>query len=221
MQHGYTIPVLIVIHPGRVAEPDTEEGVGIVENQIKVWIENGLRATLEMGNMVTGQQFIDLQNYEELGGSEIDYSMGYPVIPTISNEFAQITQKISAILNQINALPFEDLAGTVDGTLKDFAATAKTFSETGESLNEILKDSEQEELIKELTKTIAAFEVLAQSYSNQSETNRTLNQVLGDVQSLLLEVKPILNRVNESPSSLVIPADGNKQEIIPRAKVNK
>lgn len=220
MVEGHKIPIRIAIQPGRVKLPDTAEGVAIVNEQIKVWVERGMRATLEVGNIVTGGQYVDLQNYDDMGAIEMSFAFGLPVIPTISNEFAQLTQKVNAILNQINALPFEELTDTVNTTLKEFASTAETFNQTGQNLNELLVDSQQQQLIKELSDTISAFEVLAQSYSGQSETNRTLNELLVEVQSVLLEMKPILNRVNESPTSLVIPVDEVKQEIIPRAKGN-
>lgn len=220
MQEGHKIPIRIAIHPGRVKLQDDEESVALVNAQIKLWVEKGMRATMEVGNIVTGGQYVDLQNYDDMGSIEMQYAFGLPVIPTISNEFAQLTQKVNSILNKINALPFQELTETVDNTLGSFAQTAQTFNQTGENLNQLLKDSQQQQLIAELTKTIAAFEVLAKTYSTQSETNRAMNEALLEMQSIMLEIKPILNRLNESPSSLVLPVEDLKQEIIPRAKGN-
>ena len=220
MQEGHKIPVRIGIHPGRVKLKDDQESVELVHAQLKLWIEKGMRATLETGNIITGGQYVDLQNYSDQGTIELGYAYGVPVIPMISNEFAQITQKVSSILNKINSLPFEDLSQQTYLTLEEFGKAAGSFNQTAENINELLSDAQQKALIAALKDTINAIETLALSYSGQSQTNRSINEALMEMQSLMLEVKPLLHRLNEQPSSLILPDEGKKSEVYPKAKGN-
>ena len=98
MHEGHRIPIRIAIQPGRVKLPDSAQSVTLVNAQTKLWVEKGMRATLETGNIITGGQYVDLQNYDNMDRIEMEYAHGLPVIPTISNEFAQLTQKINSIL---------------------------------------------------------------------------------------------------------------------------
>lgn len=220
LEEGYKIPILISVQPGRVYQPDNAEGVETVMAQTLLWVEKGLRATLKMGNIVTGGQYVDLQNYANVTPEELTYFQGHPIIPIISNEFAQLTQKISSILDKVNNLPMADLANNANQTLSNFADLASTFSRTGEHINVLLMDSEQQALVTELRHTLDAFETLANSYATHSDTNRVVNEMMLELQSMMLELKPLINRLNEAPNSLVFPPEDQEQNIYPRAKRN-
>ena len=59
-ESGQAIPVLIRLEPGRLAIEDTFQGVEIMEESVAVAVQNGLRATLESGNILTGARLIEL-----------------------------------------------------------------------------------------------------------------------------------------------------------------
>ena len=220
LEEGYKIPIIIAIYPGMVASNDTEEGVKRVNAQVALWIKNGLRATLETGNLITGGQYVDLQNYQGMEPVELQQSLGYPTIPMISNEFAQITQKVSSILQKINELPFEQLGSNINASIEQLNATAAEFKQSAEGINTLLSDAEQQNLIKQLNRSLRAFELLANTYGSQSATNGSINELLLDMQAIMLELKPVLQRINETPSSLVIPMETKQPDIIPRVKRN-
>lgn len=220
LEEGYKIPIIIAIFPGMASFEDSPEGVQWVNEQITLWIQKGLRATLETGNIITGGQYVDLQNYENLETIEITESSGLPVIPTISNEFAQLTQKISSILNKVNELPFESLAQNLNQTLQQLHTTAKTFEQSGQEINQLLQQTQEQALISQLNDALHALEVLANTYSGHSQTNAGINELLLEFQALMLELKPVLQRLNETPSSLVFPIETGQPDTLPRAKRN-
>lgn len=220
LEDGYKIPIIIAIFPGMVSSEDSPEGVDWVTEQLTLWIQKGLRATLETGNLITGGQYVDLQNYKNMPPIEITAISGLPVIPTISNEFAQLTQKISSILNKINELPFESMADNLNLTLKQFDATAKTLQQSGSELNQLLQQSREEALISQMQQSLHAIEQLANTYSGNSETNAGINELLLEFQALMLELKPLLQQLNETPSSLVFPMEPGETDIIPKARRN-
>ena len=94
LERDYPIPVLINIYPGKARQPDTKEGLSAIKQTIRNWLERDLRASLRMGNVLTSGLYVDLQHVPDAdsnGGIEV--INGYEVIPTVSNEFTQLTQK--------------------------------------------------------------------------------------------------------------------------------
>ena len=127
LERDYPIPVIINIYPGKVRQPDTEEGLNAIKQTIRNWLRKDLRATLRMGNVLTGGLFVDLQHVSKPDDSdEIAVLNGYEVIPTVSNEFTQITQKADAILDKINQLPLGDMVSNVLLAVEDMKLAAQS-----------------------------------------------------------------------------------------------
>lgn len=218
LEETYKIPILISIQPGRVGQPDNAEGVAFVKAQTNLWIDKGLRASLKTGNILTGGQFVDLQNYPNQEQAVNIEFQGHPVIPSVSNEFTQLTQKLGSILDQINALPLEQITDNLNTSLTEFAHTAKELQTTGSQLNALLAKIEEGKLMANIDNTVSAYRTLADSYSQNSQTNKSMNEALLELQSTLRELKPILNRLNKTPNSLVFTTGEDIETIYPKAK---
>jgi paraquat-inducible protein B len=99
LEQGYDIPVIISIQPGRVQQPDNAIGLAFIRKQTSLWIEQGLRATLKTGNLLTGALFVDLQHYPDAPPFEAKNLHGYEVVPTITGEFSEITSKVTLTIS--------------------------------------------------------------------------------------------------------------------------
>ncbi|XOV77488.1 MAG: intermembrane transport protein PqiB [Aestuariibacter sp.] len=218
LEESYKIPILFSIQPGRVGLPDTPEGVAMVNKQIETWVRRGLRASLKTGNLITGGQFVDLQNYLQVEPEILGDFQGYNVIPAISNEFTQITQKLSSILDKINELPLQSVADNLDTTLTELGNTATTIDDTATQLQQVITQLDQEQLVVSLNKTIQSFQLLADSYAEDSHTNQALNEILLELQTTMLELKPILNQLNQAPNSLIFAPENEGEHVYPKAK---
>ena len=58
LEQDYPITVLINIYPGKARQPDTEEGLRAIKQTLRNWLERDLRATLRMGNVLTGGLYV-------------------------------------------------------------------------------------------------------------------------------------------------------------------
>ncbi len=65
---GAAFPVLIRIEPGRFQVPDSPEGVQRLTTNIEESVPNGLRATLQSGNLLTGSLVVSLEYYPDGSG---------------------------------------------------------------------------------------------------------------------------------------------------------
>ncbi len=220
LEDSYKIPVLFVIQPGRVGLTDDLEGLQLVEAQIELWLEKGLRASLKTGNLLTGAEFVDIEIYDGMPEDSPSFFQGHRIVPMIPDQFGQITEKLTAILDKVNGLPIEATLNQTGQTLEQFGQAAQRFEQTGQQITAMLQDVEQQELIAQLNATLAAFNYLAESYASDSHTNRVLNETMMELEKTLLELKPILDRLNKQPNSLIFSSGAEQPKITPRAKQN-
>ncbi|MBB6520299.1 intermembrane transport protein PqiB [Pseudoteredinibacter isoporae] len=198
LDEGYSIPVIIEIQPGRVQQPDTDEGVEFVKQQTLHWIDRGFRATLETGNLLTGALYVDVDIYPEMAPPEtLENFMNIPVIPTIPEEFGQITEKMNQILNKVNQMPLDDIGKNANQMLKQFSDTASSFEATSNNADKVI--------IAEMSKTLAEVNRLLADYQQGSVTNTEINRTMKSVQQLLGDLQPLIKQLNRAPNSLVFP----------------
>lgn len=217
LQEGYDIPVLIGIQPGRVQQTDNQQGVEFVRKQIGLWIKQGLRATLESGNLLTGALFVDLQHYPDAEPVTIAHQINYPVIPTITGEFSQITAKVTTVLDNINSINMSGLSANASNMLQEITATVKSLQNTTGNLDQLLKDVQQAQIGNSLVKTLSDISSLTKSFSEDSNTYQQLNNTLTSLQHTMKSLQPILIQLNNRPNSLIF-AEQKPAQFTPKAR---
>lgn len=219
LDEGYSIPVLISIQPGRLSIPDNEEGIARLRAQTEHWIERGLRASLKMGNIVTGGLYVDLQHYEPEDSVERISYLGFDVIPTQDNEFAQITQKITALLDTFNSLPLEEMSDSINVAANELDSTLKTVSQTAQTLDELLSDTKRNDVAGSLNQTLGNIDKLLTDYSGGSKTHKELLETMLVIQETLNQLTPVLQQINHTPNSLIF-AESTGPALEPKGKTS-
>ena len=97
---GEPIPVLIYIEPGRLELPDRPESLEILHRNLRAGVGNGLRASLETGNLLTGAKLIAFDYYDDVEPQTIGKFLDYPTIPTLETGLGQLEHKLNAILDK-------------------------------------------------------------------------------------------------------------------------
>ncbi|KXI27617.1 intermembrane transport protein PqiB [Paraglaciecola hydrolytica] len=212
----FDIPVVISIQPGRVQQPDNQQGLDYIRQQTLNWVDEGLRASLKMGNLLTGALFVDLQHYQNTEPATTTRLANYDVIPTVGNEFAQITAKISAVLDSINQMKLKNLANNTNKTLVDISQTAESLRQTSQNMDKLLASVEGEKINNKLLLAIENLNKLTQDFSSGSDSYQEINQALRAVQQTLSDMQPLLLQLNSSPNSLIF-TDGQGTKLSPKA----
>lgn len=203
LDEGYEIPVLIGIYPGRIQMPDNQVGLEAVRSRVNHWIGRDLRATLRVGNVITGALYVDLQHFADAEPNPIQSFMDYDVIPTVSDEFTQITQKVTAILDKFNQLPLEGMLEDIDLALTAMSEAAASVEQTSDNFNALIADVNSKELNNNLNATLSQLETLLKDYSAGSMSHTQINRSMAEVQRTLRALQPILLELNKSPNSLI------------------
>ena len=218
LERDYPIPVLINIYPGKARQPDTKEGLSAIKQTIRNWLERDLRASLRMGNVLTSGLYVDLQHVPDAdsnGGIEV--INGYEVIPTVSNEFTQLTQKADAILDKINQLPLKEMVENVQLAVEDMRLAAESVETASSDFDVLIADIDAKALNSNLNQVLVSLDGLLKNYSeggfNQSEIKETVDAL----QETMRNIQPLLLKLNQSPNSLIFSKD-DEADIQPKAK---
>lgn len=203
MNADYRIPVIIALKPGLVGLTDDDNGLTQLRQQIDSWIQLGLKARLETGNLLTGRQFVDLQHYPELAGVELSDYQGYRIIPTISGEISQLTKKVDAVLDKLQALPLAPLATDARQLVQQANATLTGVQQTLASLDSLVASVNQAGLVGQLHQTLASIETLSRSFSGDSASYQELRQALRQFEQSMGQLRPLLHQLNSQPNSLI------------------
>ena len=218
LERDYPIPVIINIYPGKVRQPDTEEGLNAIKQTMRNWLRKDLRATLRMGNVLTGGLFVDLQHVSKPDDSnEIAMLNGYEVIPTVSNEFTQITQKADAILDKINQLPLDDMVSNVLLAVEDMKLAAQSVETASDDFDVLIANVDTELLNTNLNQVLLSLDSLLKNYSEGGLSQSEIKETVDTMQDTMRNLQPLLLKLNQSPNSLIF-TDSNSSGIEPKAK---
>ncbi|MBF7073909.1 intermembrane transport protein PqiB [Glaciecola sp. MH2013] len=196
------IPVVINLEPERLMK-NGYISIDIFRGMVDEWIREGLTATIDNANLLTGSLKVSLQP----GGERVDEIAqfgNYPVIPASSGGFASLTDKLENILAKLEKLP-------LDATLKNINelidSTDSTMQVTAESLQRATQTLDTlEQTMDELQTTLSGLQP-------DSKVYRSVQQVMSKVESTLDELEPLVKEVTNQPNALVFgePAKEDKQ----------
>lgn len=203
LEDDYDIPVLINIYPGKVRQPDNQQGLEFVRKQIKQWVDRDLRATLRMGNILTGALYVDLQHVEDPKPVETASLLGYDFIPTASDEFTQITQQVDALLSKLNDVPLESIAADISEVIAAMSETASSVATTSDNFNAKVGQLDVDMLNTQIETISLQLTQLLTDYSDGSRSYSSINASMRELQNTLRDMQPILIRLNEKPNGLV------------------
>lgn len=217
LDKDFRIPVLIHVEPERFAN-DVGESFDFVK-EITFASNNGLRASLKSGNLLTGALYIDLDFYPDeakwKGPQEV---AGIQQIPTVSSGLAQIQQKVMTSLDKINNLPVEPMLKEMTATLSESQKAVSEAKETLKSLNAMIGSDEFRNLpsdiqqsLKEINRSMQGFQPGSPAYGKMIDNMQQLDQVLREMQ-------PLLKTLNNKSNALIFEAKEGKDPEPKRAE---
>lgn len=218
LERDYPIPVLISVYPGKARQPDTQEGLQAIKQTFKNWIERDLRASLRMGNILTGGLYVDLQHITDpKGTTRVKTVNGYDVIPTVSNEFTQLTQKADAILDKINQLPLKEMVENIQLAVEDMKLAAESVETASNDFDLLIADVDAKALNNNLNQVLLSLDSLLKNYSEGGFNQAEIKETVDALQDTMRSMQPLLLKLNQAPNSLIFSND-KQADIQPKAK---
>jgi len=203
MKDELKIPVLIALQPGRIGLKDDETGVERMEQQNRLWVKQGLKAMLRSGNLLTGSLFIDLQHYHDQPVDKVETYAGFPVMPTITNEFSQITDKAGKFIDNLNKLPLNHIFNNTNEVLLEVTKTAKELQNVSKNLEKLLINANDQKLSQQLILALQGITTLTKDLSSGSKGYEDLRKTLNSLTGVMQELNPLLNQLKHQPNGLI------------------
>ncbi|MHC8286488.1 PqiB family protein [Pseudomonas sp. XS1P51] len=198
-KRSFPVNVGIVIYPQRLGQAHekmlvalkhdpNDEAAGI--RLMGTFIENGLRAQARSGNLLTGQLYIALDFYPKAEKVVFDPTARPVSIPTLPGSLEQLQEKLEGMVNKINQLPIERIAGNLDSNLVELRKGLAQFNaKTLPGVQTTLAD---------VSKTLqSASSTLAEDSPQREQLTQTLDE-LGRMSRSLRELSDYLGRHPES-----------------------
>ena len=146
------IPVIIDMIEDRVRVEG--EDVHDAEEAVAQLIERGLRASLVVKSLVTGQQTVQLDFRPETPVRIFETSLPYPQIPTVPSTIEQLTQSLAedapemirqatAVLNDLQDLLSPENKQAVSQILAGVAENVNQLGETRAKLDRLMVDADE------------------------------------------------------------------------------
>jgi paraquat-inducible protein B len=207
---GEPIPVLIYIEPARLELPDNAASVAALQFAVATGIKNGMRATMETGNLLTGAKYIGIDYFPVDEVATIGRWGDYDEIPTIGGGFDQVMFQVTALLDKFNALPLET---TVSNANEAIAELDKTLA----GLRVILDEQSTKDLPGELKATLVELRATLDGLSPDSPFYQNLNATLLQLNRTMGNVESLTRTLSGQPNAAIMPST-LPQDPIPEAK---
>lgn len=214
---GKAIPVLIYLEPGRLQIPDTVDSLAKLRADIKKSVRNGMRATLQTGNLLTGQQLISIDYYPDEDPKELGQFEQYTTIPTIETGVDRLETQVNSLLEKLNALPLEE---TVIGANKAIASAdvaLVSLKTTLDSTNNLLINSNTEAMPDELVATLKKTRLVLDGFTQNAELYKNLNASLRTLDATLNNTQVLTRKLADKPNAVLLPAS-TEPDPIPKAR---
>ena len=221
-----------VVAPVRYeVEPERIVGVGAKmyqtqEEGVAAMLKQGLRATLQSTNLITGQQQVALDFLPNAPPVQVTMQDGYFVLPsTEGGGFASLAASATDLLNKVNSMPFGQIGQSLEQllnstnslvnapqlreSLKSLAATlvtAETFtrnlnSGTTPAFRQLPEMSNQ--LQKTLNNTNRLLVSLDSGYGDNTKFNRDLDRLLVQTNDALSSIRALADLLSRHPEALI------------------
>ncbi|WP_085714973.1 intermembrane transport protein PqiB [Pseudomonas sp. B28(2017)] len=207
-KRSFPVNVGIVIYPQRLGQahlkmikalnhdPNDEAG-GV--RLIGTFIDNGLRAQARTGNFLTGQLYISLDFYPKAEKVAFDANARPVVIPTIPGSLEQLQEKLEAMVDKLNKLPIERIAGNLDGNLVELRKGMMQFN--GKVLPGV------QTTLSDVSKTLQTANATLQSASStlaeDSPQREKLGQTLDELGRTSRSLRDLSDYLGRHPESLL------------------
>jgi paraquat-inducible protein B len=206
--NSLSFPVEVEIYPQRLrgrtrrlshaalARDDTETASRTLIDGL---VAHGLRAELRTGNLLTGQQFVDLDMHQDAPKDKVAWTEQPAIFPTISSELDDIQDSVGSIAKKLNKVPFDQLSYRLMNAMTSLDQTLKSVDHLMQNIDSNIAPQVQSTLSEAQAAMKNAKDLLGQDAPLQSDLGSTLLQVSRAAKSL----SALLDYLERHPESLL------------------
>jgi len=199
----FRVPVRVVFEPERIRggkEASKKVTAEEADRNLRMYVEErGLRAQLKSGNLLTGQQIIDLGFSPDAKKVKMTFVDGDPVVPTTGGSLDQIQESVARITRRLEKVPFEQIGSELQQVLVEAKGTIKQAGEFAGKLNNETAPRLKATL-DELQKTLTE---LQGTVGKDSPLSYNAKKTLEEMTLTLRSLRELTDSLERKPESLI------------------
>lgn len=209
------IPVVLKIEPERLSQNE-EVTLEVFALMMDKWIRDGVIASLETENLLTGSLKVSLSPGAERK-SRVSQFGPYPIIPFKAGAIGTLTKSMESVLNKINNLELERTIDNVNDLIDRGENTLRTADAALVSAQHAIDKAGNTAQSLELT--LAELRLTLVGLQPNSDLYRSVNASIQQLEVTLAEMKPLINDISNKPNKLLF-SPALPPDIEPKAFVN-
>ena len=206
-------------------EPERVVGVGkrvfnTDAESVQAFLKQGLRASLQSANLITGQQNVALDFVTDAPEAEVTMDGPDFVVPATEGAgFSGLTASATELLNKVNQMPFEQIGKDLEGILKSVNDVARGpqmkkavtdlagMIASAQGMIQRLDTKQLPELVSGLEKTLTSANKLVLSldsgYGDNTKFNRDMERLLVQANDALRSIRALSDLLARHPEALI------------------
>jgi paraquat-inducible protein B len=206
-QEALRIPVYIEIEKDRIQVISGQRDIKNVE----ALVGRGLRGQLVIQSLVTGQASIDLNFHPGTPITLVGAEPGMLELPTIPSDIDLLKANVTSVLQKISALPLDQIAAQLLGTIGSASEFMKSLNAQIEPLSTDLRNASNQA-------TLTLKEAQARLELREGEPMENLNMALVDARKLVNDVDgkvgPLASDLNKVMKSALVTLDDAQRALV-------
>jgi paraquat-inducible protein B len=193
------VRVAMELQPERVIDAGTMAEVGIDPNAVLLNMMNqGMRAELDSGNLVTGAKVISLVKVKGAGAAPVSYEDGVLVVPSQPGGLDDAIANLTDISAKLDKFPYQAIGENLNRLLVTANGTigGKQVKQSLAALNQTLQTAR------------ATLQGVNQDYGADSDFERNFQQLLVQANAALEAVRQLTQDLDRHPQSLLLGRSG-------------
>lgn len=162
-------------------------------------VENGLRAQLKTGNMLTGQLMVALDFYPNAPKAQMNWGTKPPQLPTIPGSMVELQASLTQIMKKLEKLPLEEIVTDVRQAVMSLDTTLKSADKMVQRVDtEIVP--EMKTTLEDARKTLGAAK---QTLSADAPLQQDLREALRELARTAQSLRVLTDYLDRHPESLI------------------
>ena len=169
-------------------------------------VEHGFRAQLRNGNLLTGQMYIALDFFPKATADKINWNKSVPVFPTIAGSMEQFQTALMQIVQKIDRLPLEELAGDARQVIKTLDSTLKGADQLLRNIDAVIVPEARSVLVdarSSLDEAKKALGAAKQTLSSDAPLQKDLREALREMNRAAQSFRGLGDYLERHPESLI------------------
>jgi paraquat-inducible protein B len=200
-------PVVVEVYPQRMRGHPRRPGGGAKQDNseassramIDALVAHGLRAELKTGNLLTGQQFVDLDVHQDAPKEKIAWTPQPAIFPTVSSGLNDIQDSVAAIAKKLSKVPFDQLSYRLLNAMTSLDQTLKSVDHLMQNVDSNIAPQIQATLNEAQAAMKNAKDLLSQDAASQND----LGSVLLEVSRAAKSIGALADYLERHPESLL------------------